>query len=83
MEAEAEPLLKALGLEKDEPPGISAPAPCVTFSGKAFGLDLHIVCNGAQWHGITRADLTKCAAGTLHGMPRRSIQPAPAHHVQG
>lgn len=48
MEAEAQPLLKRLGLERDEPPAISSPAPCVTFSGEAFGLDLHIICNGAQ-----------------------------------
>lgn len=46
MEAEAQPLLKRLGLERDEPPAISSPAPCVTFSGEAFGLDLHIICNG-------------------------------------
>lgn len=46
MEAEAQPLLAALGLKRDEPPAIAPPAPCITFSGTAFGLDLHIVCNG-------------------------------------
>lgn len=46
MEAEAQPLLERLGLEKDNPPPIAAPAPAVSYSGKALGLDLHIVCNG-------------------------------------
>jgi DNA-directed RNA polymerase subunit H (RpoH/RPB5) len=46
MEAEAQPLLDRLGLEKDDPPVIAQPAPAVSYSGKALGLDLHIVCNG-------------------------------------
>ena len=47
MEAEAAPLLDALELRRDDPPAIAAPAPCVSFSGSHFGLQLHIVCNGA------------------------------------
>lgn len=46
MEAEAQPLLERLGLEKDDPPPIASPAPAVSYSGTALGLDLHIVCNG-------------------------------------
>jgi DNA-directed RNA polymerase subunit H (RpoH/RPB5) len=46
MEAEAQPLLERLGLEKDDPPQIAAPAPAVSYSGKALGLELHVVCNG-------------------------------------
>ena len=48
MKAEAEPLLKALALQRDEPPVLAPPAPAVSFSGEAFGLDLHIVCNGGR-----------------------------------
>ena len=63
MEAEAQPLLAALGLGRDEPPGIAAPAPAVTFSGSAFGLELHIVCNGGPaWPGI------QVRHGTARGM---------------
>ena len=50
MEAEAQPLLERLGLEKDDPPPIASPAPAVSYSGTALGLDLHIVCNGEWFH---------------------------------
>lgn len=46
MEAEAKPLLDLLGLQQDEPQKLAGPAPAQTFSGTAYGLDLHIVCNG-------------------------------------
>ena len=46
MEAEGLPLVESLGLQRDEPSKIAPPAPCVTFSGSRFGLDIHLVCNG-------------------------------------
>lgn len=47
MEQEAQPLLDALQLARDEPPRIPPPAPCVSFSGRYADLDVHVVCNGA------------------------------------
>ena len=46
MEQEAQPLLDALQLQRDEPPRIPPPAPCVSFSGHYAELDVHVVCNG-------------------------------------
>ena len=46
MEAEGLPLVESLELKRDEPSRIAPPAPCVTFSGSRFGLDIHLVCNG-------------------------------------
>ncbi|KXZ47923.1 hypothetical protein GPECTOR_32g536 [Gonium pectorale] len=46
MEAEAQPLIQALGLKEDAPPKIVGPAPCVTFSGEHDGLKVHVVWNG-------------------------------------
>ncbi|GIL43614.1 hypothetical protein Vafri_1271 [Volvox africanus] len=46
MQAEAQPLIEMLGLEKDEPPKIVGPAPCVTFSSHHEDLDIHVVWNG-------------------------------------
>ena len=46
MEAEGLPLVESLGLQRDEPSRIAPPAPCVTFSGSRFGVDIHLVCNG-------------------------------------
>ncbi len=67
MEAEAEPVLRALGLEKDEPPAIAPPAPCVTFSGSALGLDLHIVCNGAiATHTAPNQIQRRARRGSIH-----------------
>eukprot|EP00798_Chlamydomonas_sp_ICE-L_P020726 gene20726-27541_t len=46
MEAEAMPFINHMALKMDEPAVIAAPAPCVTFSGQASGMDLHVVWNG-------------------------------------
>jgi len=48
MEAEAQPLVERLALNRDEPSRIPPPAPCVTFSGTCFGISVHLVCNGAR-----------------------------------
>ena len=53
MEAEAQPLVDRLGLNRDEPSRIAPPAPCVTFSGPCYGLDVHLVCNGAYLVGLS------------------------------
>lgn len=46
MEAEALPLVTHLGLKKNDPPAIPPPAPCVSFSGSDWGMDIHVVCFG-------------------------------------
>ena len=51
MEAEAMPLVKAMGLQLDEPAVIPPPAPCHSFSGRHAGADVHVVCFGALRHG--------------------------------
>lgn len=61
MEAEAQPLLERLGLQKDDPPPIAAPAPALSFSGKALGLDLHIVCNGEAARNSVLGQQCRCS----------------------
>ena len=39
-------MVKSLGLQADEPPLISPPAPCHSFSGEHGGATVHIVCFG-------------------------------------
>eukprot|EP00884_Botryococcus_braunii_P016712 jgi/Botrbrau1/3724/Bobra.0363s0009.1 len=46
MEAEAAPAVVELGLTRDDPPRIKPPAPCISYSGTKFGLNIHLVCNG-------------------------------------
>lgn len=46
MEAEAMPLVKALGLQADAPPVIPPPAPCHSFSGEHGGAAVHVACFG-------------------------------------
>lgn len=46
MQAEAAPLIAALGLKQDSPPRIPPPGPCVTYSGSHAGLDVHVVWSG-------------------------------------
>lgn len=48
MEAEAAPAVVELGLKRDDPPRIKPPAPCISYSGTKFGIDIHLVCNGAR-----------------------------------
>jgi len=48
MEAEALPMVKSLKLVKDDPPVIPPPAPCVSYSGTDWGLEIHLVCFGTQ-----------------------------------
>lgn len=50
MEAEAQPLVKSLNLKLDDPPVISPPAPCVSYSGTEFGAAIHLVVFG-EWQG--------------------------------
>ena len=42
------PVIDGLGLVRDEPPLLPAPAPAVSFSGRVGGLDVHVVCNGER-----------------------------------
>ena len=88
MEAEAQPLLERLGLEKDDPPPIASPAPAVSYSGTALGLDLHIVCNGESVHQMfcdvtmlrrtsrqgARQSWRRCICTELHLMHQPSTQ---------
>ena len=76
MEAEAQPLLERLGLEKDDPPPIAAPAPAVSYSGTALGLDLHIVCNGESVHQML------CNATMLRRAFYHAAYRSWCHHVQ-
>lgn len=46
MEAEASPMVQALGLQADEPSVIPPPAPCHSFSGQHAGAMVHLVCFG-------------------------------------
>lgn len=46
MEAEALPMVEHLKLKKNDPPVIPSPAPCVSFSGSDWGMDIHLVCFG-------------------------------------
>ncbi|PRW33190.1 5 -methylthioadenosine S-adenosylhomocysteine nucleosidase 2 [Chlorella sorokiniana] len=46
MEAEATPMVEALGLKADSPPVIPPPAPCHSFSGRHAGANVHVVCFG-------------------------------------
>ncbi|PSC71393.1 Ribosome production factor 1 isoform A [Micractinium conductrix] len=46
MEAEATPMVEALGLAADSPPRIPPPAPCHSFSGQHAGAEVHLVCFG-------------------------------------
>ncbi|EFN52874.1 hypothetical protein CHLNCDRAFT_26505, partial [Chlorella variabilis] len=46
MEAEAMPMVKALGLQPDDPPVVPPPAPCHSFSGEHGGAQVHVVCFG-------------------------------------
>lgn len=53
MNAEAAPLVSALNLQKDNPPRIPPPAPCVTYSGKHHDLDVTVVWSGHDnEHGV-------------------------------
>ena len=44
MTAEALPMVESLGLQPDEQ--FASPAPCLSWSGQHFGMQLHIVQNG-------------------------------------
>lgn len=46
MEAEAAPMVKALNLQKDNPPRIPPPAPCISYSGTDWGMNIHLVVFG-------------------------------------
>jgi hypothetical protein len=76
MEAEAQPLLERLGLEKDDPPPIASPAPAVSYSGTALGLDLHIVCNGEPVHQML------CNVTVLRRALDHAAYRCWCHHVQ-
>ncbi|GMH36629.1 hypothetical protein BSKO_04502 [Bryopsis sp. KO-2023] len=53
MEAEAAPIIEALGLKKDDPSRINGPAPCEAFSGTFAGVSVTIVHNGKDpSHGV-------------------------------
>ena len=56
MEAEALPVIDGLGLVRDDPPLLPAPAPAVSFSGRVGGLDVHVVCNGKTERGRTERE---------------------------
>merc|ERR1711976_893187 len=58
MEAEAAPLVEAIGLTKDEPSRIAPPSTCITFSGNHNGLEVHVVCNGVGNVGTVPAALS-------------------------
>ena len=46
MDAEAQPLISALGLAKDEPSHIAPPAPVVTYTGTIHEATVYLACNG-------------------------------------
>ena len=48
LQAEADPLVKALGLDRDETGNMPGPAPCFSYSGTYAGLKVWIACNGVQ-----------------------------------
>lgn len=51
MEAEALPMVKSLNLKKDDPSRIPPPAPCVSYSGTDWGMNIHLVCFGTHgWY---------------------------------
>ena len=49
MEAEAQPIVEDLKLQKDSPSLIAEPAPTITFTGEVDGLPVHLACNGASF----------------------------------
>ena len=62
MEAEAMPMVEALGLKADNPAVIPPPAPCHSFSGRHAGADVHVVCFGE----LSRFSVfLRCAHGSL------------------
>ncbi len=48
MEAEAQPIVEDLKLQKDSPSLIAEPAPTITFSGEVEGLTVYLACNGTD-----------------------------------
>jgi hypothetical protein len=46
MEAEAQPIMEDLKLQRDSPSLIAEPAPTITFSGEVNGAKIHLACNG-------------------------------------
>eukprot|EP00983_Pelagomonas_calceolata_P129280 1161593-Pelagomonas_calceolata.AAC.4 len=80
MEAEAMPFIKRLGLQRDAADSmpvvlitnnfhilhrILQPAPCVTFSGKACDMDVHVVWNGrCGTHGVDNVGTVPAALST-------------------
>ena len=48
MTAEALPMVERLGLQQDDV--FASPAPCLSWSGEQFGLQIHLVQNGQQMH---------------------------------
>mmetsp|Transcript_2039 Transcript_2039/g.3190 ORF Transcript_2039/g.3190 Transcript_2039/m.3190 type:complete len:248 (-) Transcript_2039:609-1352(-) len=65
MEAEAQPLITAMGLQLDSPPKIMQPAPCVTFSGTQGSLAVHVVWNGkCNAHGVDNVGTVPAALAT-------------------
>lgn len=47
MVAEAMPMVEHLGLQPDEQ--FAPPAPCLSWSGQHFGMQIHIVQNGVSF----------------------------------
>eukprot|EP00198_Chlamydomonas_reinhardtii_P014218 XP_001703555.1 5'-methylthioadenosine nucleosidase [Chlamydomonas reinhardtii] len=65
MEAEAQPLIQALGLKEDVPAKIVGPAPCVTYSGEHQGLAVHVVWNGkCKDHGVDNVGTVPASLST-------------------
>ncbi|KAF5840826.1 nucleoside phosphorylase domain-containing protein [Dunaliella salina] len=65
METEAMPLVKRLGLQRDAADKILQPAPCVTFSGRACDMDVHVVWNGrCGTHGVDNVGTVPAALST-------------------
>ena len=61
MEAEATPLVSALGLQADTPAVIPPPAPCHSFSGRHGGAQVHVVCFGEQPQQLVPAMPLPCS----------------------
>jgi 5'-methylthioadenosine nucleosidase len=49
MEAEAQPIVEELKLEKDSPSLVAEPAPTITFSGEVDGVTVYLACNGKHF----------------------------------
>ena len=57
MTAEALPMVERLGLQQDAV--FPSPAPCLSWSGKQFGLQIHLVQNGQQMLLFTYSKLAE------------------------